>query len=460
MAAAQPVAVAQPRVPVPVEPADGPTGRGRQSAHPPAAPPPAVADLGYPYPAPEDGAIRVPVSYQGSGTGAVQAGTVQAGTVQAGTVQVPGQPGGDRPAWADEAALREGDTLDSYPAAGLPPVDVSVLADEGRPAELAARPPARSWPDDDTAEDAAIVLDDSTGVDRADDSKTEGDGGEEDHAAHGYAAAEQAAETGAVTGRTGPRGSTADDDASETGSAPATNVSAGTGAADGSRPGHNGTPARVSTAPRAGAPVAAQHTAGPADPDRRPSDLDHLPVGPDRRPADWDQLPAADQSRPAIPGGSQPRVAAAADRSAVPGSRLRPGRRPYTPKPMPSRPADSPPGEPADPAEDPLARPGAPAAEVAAHGLLTAPLPAGTDVPAGAPDGPAAPDPDEQPTGDVEPVGAATGNLGLSGTIAAELAGWAAGELPGQASARLAAWATVGGVPAPAYRDSQASTAF
>ena len=34
-------------------------------------------------------------------------------------------------------------------------------------------------------------------------------------------------------------------------------------------------------------------------------------------------------------------------------------------------------------------------------------------------------------------------------TIAAELAGWAAGELPGQASARLAAWAAIGGVPAP-----------
>jgi hypothetical protein len=35
-----------------------------------------------------------------------------------------------------------------------------------------------------------------------------------------------------------------------------------------------------------------------------------------------------------------------------------------------------------------------------------------------------------------------------NGTMAAELAGWAAGELPGQASARLAAWATVGGLPA------------
>lgn len=34
---------------------------------------------------------------------------------------------------------------------------------------------------------------------------------------------------------------------------------------------------------------------------------------------------------------------------------------------------------------------------------------------------------------------------GVADTMAAELAGWAAGELPGQASARLAAWATVGG---------------
>jgi hypothetical protein len=32
--------------------------------------------------------------------------------------------------------------------------------------------------------------------------------------------------------------------------------------------------------------------------------------------------------------------------------------------------------------------------------------------------------------------------------MAAELAGWAAGELPGQASARLAAWASVGGAVA------------
>ena len=37
---------------------------------------------------------------------------------------------------------------------------------------------------------------------------------------------------------------------------------------------------------------------------------------------------------------------------------------------------------------------------------------------------------------------------GLTETMAAELAGWAAGELPGQASARLAAWASVGGAVA------------
>ena len=46
-----------------------------------------------------------------------------------------------------------------------------------------------------------------------------------------------------------------------------------------------------------------------------------------------------------------------------------------------------------------------------------------------------------------------------SQTIAAELAGWAAGELPGQASARLAAWAAIGGVPAAGYRDTDGSDA-
>jgi hypothetical protein len=48
--------------------------------------------------------------------------------------------------------------------------------------------------------------------------------------------------------------------------------------------------------------------------------------------------------------------------------------------------------------------------------------------------------------------GASIGTAGRaprSDTIAAELAGWASGELPGEASARLAAWATIGGVPSP-----------
>ena len=49
-------------------------------------------------------------------------------------------------------------------------------------------------------------------------------------------------------------------------------------------------------------------------------------------------------------------------------------------------------------------------------------------------------------------------NVGTE-TIAAELAGWAAGELPGQASARLAAWAAIGGVPAPGYQQTDGSDA-
>ncbi len=48
---------------------------------------------------------------------------------------------------------------------------------------------------------------------------------------------------------------------------------------------------------------------------------------------------------------------------------------------------------------------------------------------------------------------------GVADTMAAELAGWAAGELPGQASARLAAWATAGGATARASLDSELQTA-
>lgn len=46
-----------------------------------------------------------------------------------------------------------------------------------------------------------------------------------------------------------------------------------------------------------------------------------------------------------------------------------------------------------------------------------------------------------------------------SHTIAAELAGWASGELPGQASARLAAWEAIGGVPAPDARQASSAAA-
>jgi hypothetical protein len=57
--------------------------------------------------------------------------------------------------------------------------------------------------------------------------------------------------------------------------------------------------------------------------------------------------------------------------------------------------------------------------------------------------------PQDGPTATAADVPADLGNrTGLTDTMAAELAGWAAGELPGQASARLAAWASVGGAVA------------
>ena len=47
---------------------------------------------------------------------------------------------------------------------------------------------------------------------------------------------------------------------------------------------------------------------------------------------------------------------------------------------------------------------------------------------------------------------------GVTDTMVAELAGWAAGELPGQASARLAAWAAVGGTSARSGADADLRT--
>jgi hypothetical protein len=48
---------------------------------------------------------------------------------------------------------------------------------------------------------------------------------------------------------------------------------------------------------------------------------------------------------------------------------------------------------------------------------------------------------------------------GVADTMAAELAGWVAGELPGQASARLAAWAKAGGATARTSLDAELRTA-
>jgi hypothetical protein len=100
-------------------------------------------------------------------------------------------------------------------------------------------------------------------------------------------------------------------------------------------------------------------------------------------------------------------------------------------------------------------------------------LPVGQDGPAGqdgaaGQDGPATPgssgsDQQEPPAADGQHPGesavrqmqdvsdkgdARNAGHGVSDTMVAELAGWAAGELPGQASARLAAWAAVGGTSA------------
>lgn len=124
------------------------------------------------------------------------------------------------------------------------------------------------------------------------------------------------------------------------------------------------------------------------------------------------------------PGYPHPAAAAAAGVSTAPRSRTGPRRRPYTPRPIPP-PRSA--GLAAGPGEERPATPSAP--------LSAGPDPsqaAGQDVPA-----PMAelPDEDERPTADVEPVAMATPDPGVRGTMAAELAGWAAGELPGQASA-------------------------
>ncbi len=115
----------------------------------------------------------------------------------------------------------------------------------------------------------------------------------------------------------------------------------------------------------------------------------------------------------------------------------------------PSRPASSP-GDGEPPA-------GGPADDPASHGPFRGRAdrahpdgprdgaPGGTGLPADD----VASRPQDGPKAAAGPIAGAPGRgAGLADTMAAELAGWAAGELPGQASARLAAWASVGGAVA------------
>jgi len=66
--------------------------------------------------------------------------------------------------------------------------------------------------------------------------------------------------------------------------------------------------------------------------------------------------------------------------------------------------------------------------------------------------------PASQPQAASDVDGPRDAGRGLAETMAAELAGWAAGELPGQASARLAAWATVGGATPRSGADARVRT--
>ena len=119
------------------------------------------------------------------------------------------------------------------------------------------------------------------------------------------------------------------------------------------------------------------------------------------------QPPTEDRERGQSPSAEQAPVAR---------SRSRSGRRPFTPRPAPDHAGDLPAGAHPGPRQDPQ-------------------------------------DGDEE-----GPAGPAAGRKEGSDTIVAELAGWAAGELPGQASARLAAWAAVGGVATPGHRESGATS--
>ena len=143
---------------------------------------------------------------------------------------------------------------------------------------------------------------------------------------------------------------------------------------------------------------------------RRRADRDaRRGTGRDGRPGgDRDAWPRADRDAGPRPGGDARR------RGAGDGGRRDPD------SPLPELPRFQPPG-PAEPGQDPV----------------TGPLGRQADAPPETPRAVAA-DRDTDPAA----------RPSITDTMAAELAGWAAGELPGQASARLAAWATVGGAVA------------
>jgi hypothetical protein len=105
---------------------------------------------------------------------------------------------------------------------------------------------------------------------------------------------------------------------------------------------------------------------------------------------------------------------------------------------------------------------------------------AGDDSPASAPGGPLTSAPDDSPPSSPgaeppvathsddqapggpaaasDPPGDPASRGSITDTMAAELAGWAAGELPGQAAARLASWATAGGAVARSRQQARLGT--
>ncbi len=162
--------------------------------------------------------------------------------------------------------------------------------------------------------------------------------------------------------------------------------------------------------------------------------------------------PGCAQPGGARPGGAQPGGTGWSDAptGAGPGDEPRtgqPGRLPGGADPATS-PGDQ---ESRDPADGTGREPGSRPVDPPALQVPRQPQPGGDTRPGsfgrpggGPPEGPQAAERDTDPAG----------RPSIADTMAAELAGWAAGELPGQASARLAAWATVGGAVARGRRQA------